>query len=107
MNNRKRNTGINIRVTPEEKRLYQRRARACRLSLSEYLRQLANGHNPRELPTKSVDRLCEEIEMLIQEFDYDHTDERFKEFLSDMLRDVRRLYYEDTAHGDNEDLARS
>ena len=105
MKTRTRNTGINIRVTPEEKRLFTRRARACRLSLSEYLRQLANGHAPRELPTKSVDMLCEEIEMLIQEFD--HGDPRFKDFLRDMLRDMRRLYYEDPSHGNHEDLAGS
>ena len=105
MKTRTRNTGINIRVTPEEKRLFIRRAHACRLSLSEYLRQLANGHAPRELPTKSVDILCEEIGMLIQELDHD--DDRFRDFLTGMLRDLRRLYYEDPAHGDHEDMAGS
>ena len=107
MYQRKRNTGINIRVTPEEKKLFQRRAKACRLSLSEYLRQLANGHSPRERPTKSVDRLCDEIEMIIQEFDHNHTDEHFMRFLTCQLNDLHRLYYGDDSHGDHEDLAGS
>ena len=105
MKNRTRNIGINIRVTPEEKRLFQRRARACRLSLSEYLRQLANGHAPRELPTRSLDILCEQISVLIHEFD--HGDDRFKDILIETLSDMRRLFYEDPSHGNHEDMAGS
>ena len=105
MKNRMRTTGINIRVTPEEKRLFQRYARACRLSLSEYLRQLANGYAPRELPTQSVDSICEDLDSLIREFDHD--DEEFRGFLVRMLTDLRRLYYEDPTHGDHKDLAGS
>ena len=104
MPNRKRTTGINIRVTPEEKKRYARLARRCRLSLSEYLRQVANGYAPRELPTESVDWLCDQIEILIQE--YDHEDEVFKAELSARLDELRRLYYEKPNHGDNQNLAR-
>lgn len=70
MPNRKRTTGINICVTPEEKKKYCRLAKRCRLSLSEYLRQLANGYTPKELPTESVDGLCDQIEILMEEYDH-------------------------------------
>ena len=43
MGNRKRRHGINIRVTEEEKRLIERCAVHCQLSVSEYLRRLACG----------------------------------------------------------------
>ena len=43
MGNRKRTHGINIRVTEEEKRLIERCAAHCQLSVSEYLRKLACG----------------------------------------------------------------
>ena len=41
MANRQRNLGINIRVTPEEKEKIERNAKKSRLSVSEYLRQIA------------------------------------------------------------------
>ena len=40
MPNRQRNLGINIRVTPKEKKKIERNAKKCRLTVSEYLRQL-------------------------------------------------------------------
>lgn len=43
---RKRCVGINLRVTPEEKRRMAATARRCGLSLSEYLRQRAAGYEP-------------------------------------------------------------
>ena len=105
MLNRRRTTGINIRVTPEEKKRYVRLARRCRLSLSEYLRQVANGYTPRELPTESVDWLCDQIEILIRE--YDHEDEAFKAELSARLDELRRFYYEEPNYGDHKNLASS
>lgn len=47
---RKRSVGINLRVTPEEKRRMTAAARRCGLSLSEYLRQRAVGYEPRWHP---------------------------------------------------------
>ncbi len=57
MVNRKRTSVINLRVTPQEKERIERFARKCRLTVSEYLRQLANGYAPRELPTELIDDL--------------------------------------------------
>ncbi|MDD2502858.1 MAG: hypothetical protein PHG58_03235 [Clostridia bacterium] len=42
-----RNLGINIRVSPDEKKKISKNSKRCGLSLSEYLRQLANGYEPR------------------------------------------------------------
>ena len=46
---RKRTYGINIRVTAQEKTRIERRAKKCGLTVSEYLRQLAQGREPQEL----------------------------------------------------------
>ena len=54
MTNRQRNLGINIRVTPEEKKKIERNARKCRLSVSEYLRQIAMKAEPKELPSEKI-----------------------------------------------------
>lgn len=51
---RKRNKGINIRVTDKEKKKIEFRANICNLSTSEYLRKLALGFEPRELPRKNI-----------------------------------------------------
>ena len=55
MANRHRNLGINIRVTPEEKKKIERNARKSRLSVSEYLRQIAMKVEPKELPAKEIE----------------------------------------------------
>ena len=55
MANRQRNLGINIRVTPEEKKKIERNARKSRLSVSEYLRQIAMKVEPKELPAKEIE----------------------------------------------------
>ena len=51
---RKRSVGINLRVTPEEKRRMAAAARRCGLSLSEYLRQRAVGYEPRWHPPERL-----------------------------------------------------
>ena len=54
MANRQRNLGINIRVTPQEKKKIERNAKKCRLTVSEYLRQLAMNKEPKELPSEEM-----------------------------------------------------
>ena len=47
----KNKTGtIEIRVTPEEKALYKKKAIECGLQLSSYFRMLAKGHKPVPVP---------------------------------------------------------
>jgi len=47
---RTRETHINVRTTPKEKTRFERNAQRCGLSLSAYLRMLANGHDPKAVP---------------------------------------------------------
>lgn len=54
MSNRQRNLGINIRVTSQEKKKIERNAKKCRLTVSEYLRQLAMTKEPKELPSAEM-----------------------------------------------------
>lgn len=44
---RNRTFGINIRVTEQEKKRIEKYAKNCKLSVSEYLRQLANNYEPK------------------------------------------------------------
>ena len=61
---RKRSVGINLRVTPEEKRRMAAAARRCGLSLSEYLRQRALGYTPQFHPPASLFSALEELDAL-------------------------------------------
>ena len=88
MSNRKRTVGINIRVTDSEKKRIARNAKRCKLSVSEYLRQLANGYAPQELPNDRMYDLCWQIELLAEDFGK-RKDEEFKSYLRGMLDDLR------------------
>lgn len=50
MSKRTRTSGINIRVTPDEKKKIERKAKKSRLSVSEYIRKTAVGSRIIELP---------------------------------------------------------
>ena len=88
MSNRKRTVDINIRVTDSDKKRIERYAKKCKLSVSEYLRQLANGYTPRELPKARLYDICWQIELLLNDFGKQR-DEVFKSYLSRMLNDLR------------------
>lgn len=90
MNKRNRTVGINIRVSEQEKKRIFRNAKKCKLSVSEYLRQLANGHDPQELPNDRIYYLCWQIELLIEDFGRQR-DERFKNYLTGMLNDLQKI----------------
>lgn len=47
---RKREIHINVRATPKEKAQFERNAKKCGLTMSGYLRMLANGYNPKAVP---------------------------------------------------------
>ena len=69
MPNRKRKLGINIRVTPEEKKKIERNARKCKLPVSEYLRQLAMNKEPKELPTEEMIQSLMRLRTVISAFE--------------------------------------
>ncbi|MEE0710459.1 MAG: DUF1778 domain-containing protein, partial [Gemmiger sp.] len=45
-----RNVQLNIRVTPEEKKLFEQAATRCGLTLSQYIRMRLRNQMPRQLP---------------------------------------------------------
>lgn len=69
MPNRQRNLGINIRVTPQEKKKINRNAKKCRLTVSEYLRQLAMNIEPKELPSEEMMQSLLRLNRVISAFE--------------------------------------
>ena len=95
MANRQRNLGINIRVTPAEKKKIERNAKKCRLTVSEYLRQLAMNVEPKELPSdeiiESIMRLHKEVS-LFEKYAQASTNEsniRFYKNIADRLSRIQ------------------
>ncbi len=100
MSNRVRTQGVNIRLTDQEKKRLLRNARRCKLSVSEYIRQLVNDREPIELPSDRFYELCWQME---QQLDAGSAD---KERLKQLLGKLRKIYEEQT-DGNHEDMARS
>ena len=69
MANRQRNLGINIRVTPQEKKKIERNAKKCKLTVSEYLRQLAMTKEPKELPSDAMVESLMRLNSVISAFE--------------------------------------
>lgn len=67
---RTRNVGINIRVSEKEKEKIARNAKKTKLSISEYLRKLAVGHKPKELPSEEIQTELIKMKEIIMLLDY-------------------------------------
>ncbi len=97
MGKRKRNLGINIRVTPQEKKKIVRNAKRCRLSVSEYLRKLAMKIEPKALPPKEIEdslmRLSEVADE-IRAAGSRSNDSGFKDFCNSYSEKVYRILVE-------------
>ena len=63
---RKRSVGINVRVSPTEKKRVTMLAKKCRLSLSEYLRQRALDYEPDGQPPKEVFTVLDKIDEMAE-----------------------------------------
>ena len=63
---RKRSIGINVRVSPTEKKRVTMLAKKCRLSLSEYLRQRALDYEPSGQPPKEVFDVLDKIDEIAE-----------------------------------------
>ena len=63
---RKRNVGINVRVSVTEKRKMTLMAKRCGLSLSEYLRQRALGYKLGGHPPKEVFDVLDKIDEMAE-----------------------------------------
>ena len=96
---RTREYPIQIRVTESEKRRLQRNARACRMSLSAYMRAVGLGKEIRPFPADEVHTLYRSFCRLRDEYphpDLDWIEQRFEEL-------TRRFYKLCTESGGSDD----
>ena len=77
-----RNVQMNIRVTPEEKRLFEQAAARCGLTLSQYIRMRLSNQMPRPLPSDNYRRVLDALTALYQK---DNTPEVQREILDTRL----------------------
>ena len=77
-----RNVQMNIRVTPEEKKLFQQAATRCGLTLSQYIRMRLHNQMPRQLPTADYRQVLDALTALYQK---DNTPEIQREILDTVL----------------------
>ena len=107
MPNRQRNLGINIRVTPQEKKKIGRNAKKCRLTVSEYLRQIAMNKEPKELPSEelmqSLIRLNRVISAFEKKTETAKTDDshRFYKNCADYIRKIMTETLQLMTHSDS------
>lgn len=88
---RKREAGINIRVTENEKRRMELNARKCKLSLSDYLRRLGFGYEVQVVPQKELFRIYKAISYLENDAD-DLSKEQIREKLCDIKDKLLEVY---------------
>lgn len=77
-----RNVQMNIRVTPEEKKLFEQDAARCGLTLSQYIRMRLHNQIPRQLPTVDYRQVLDALTALYQK---DNTPEVQREILDTLL----------------------
>ena len=100
---RKRTTAINIRVTEKEKQQIQRLAGKCGLSLSEYLRKLALGYAPREIPSDNFYSVRQMLESLVGGMSDEELSRRIRECLDSL--DSIYIYGEEVKqYGNNKNM---
>ena len=59
-----RNVQINIRVTSEEKKLFEQAATRCGLTLSQYIHMRLRNQMPRQLPTADYPQVLDALTAL-------------------------------------------
>ena len=62
-----RNVQMNIRVTPEEKKLFEQAAARCGLTLSQYIRMRLHNQIPRQLPTADYRQVLDALTALYRQ----------------------------------------
>lgn len=77
-----RNVQLNIRVTAEEKRLFEQAAARCGLTLSQYIRMRLRNQLPRQLPGADYRQVLDALTALYQK---DNTPEVQQEILDTLL----------------------
>ena len=77
-----RNVQLNIRVTPEEKKLFEQAATRCGLTLSQYIRMRLHNQIPRQLPGADYRQVLDALTALYHK---DNTPEVQREILDTLL----------------------
>ena len=83
-----RNVQMNIRVTPEEKKLFEQAATRCGLTLSQYIRMRLHNQIPRQLPTTDYRQVLDALTALYHK---DNTPEVQREILDTLLAVQRAI----------------
>lgn len=103
---RNRNTPINVRVTPAEKKKLQRNAKLCGLTLSGYLRNLGLGREVEPIPDKDYYRIYHMVDTL-RNYVPELSGDKIDIYLEEICKELRKLYgykSEGENNGDNENL---
>lgn len=85
---------LEIRLSENEKSAITRKANACDLSVSEYVRKRALGYEPRAAPS---DELLSITSALIELINKNETSADLEEKALDFLSDIRRSFFESGA----------
>ena len=86
-----RNGRLDIRLSASEKTAVQRKARACGLSVSEYIRKRALGYEPRAAPS---DELLAFTSALIELTNRNEASAVVEKTALELLADIRRSFFE-------------
>ena len=55
---------FNFRISEKERKLLERRAQDCGLTMSAYVRQIINGYHPKEAPSMDFYRMMRELKQI-------------------------------------------
>ena len=78
-------------MSAQEKERIEGHARKCRLSVSEYLRKLAAGHTPNEIPSDNFYSVARNLEFII-EVCRNKDDESFSHMLRKCVDELYDVY---------------
>lgn len=91
---KERTERLDIRVSENEKSVITRKANACGLSVSEYVRKRALGYEPRAAPS---DELLAFTSALIKLINRNEASADLEETALELLADIRRSFFESGA----------
>ena len=91
---KERTERLDIRLSVSEKTAIQRKANACDLSVSEYVRKRALGYEPRSAPS---DELLSFTSALIELVNKNEASEVVERTALELLADMRRSFVESGA----------
>ncbi len=91
---KERTERLDIRLSVSEKAAVQRKAKACGLSISEYVRKRALGYEPRAAPS---DELLAFTSALIELMNKNEASAVVEKTALELLADIRRSFFESGA----------